>query len=251
VSYGGEKEAGMHRGNFAAVAMMLVGLPLGAQTSKPAHYLSKADHRCRATLADGTPYEAWNRVIATEWDGQPLYVKVRAYYKPGSGELLWRSTGLSEKAYRGDLQGTSPMVRDRCAEPYGHILVLQDGEWADFWAERGRVVVYHCDLKFKTRGEVWDYLKQHWRDGTDDANPSTKWGLEILLYDQLGAGFFRPKKLEFDARPYSYDSLVSVKKNGNTWELIIRGADEPSRAIVLLDHRFKIAKVAKDAAASP
>jgi hypothetical protein len=232
--------------NVVTVALMLTGFALGAQMDSSPHYLSAADQVCKKALEDGTPYEGWNRVIRTEWDGQPLYVKVRAYYKPGSGELLWRSTGFSENAYGSDLKEASLIGRGSCEEPYRHILLLHGGEWADFWAERGRIVIYHCDLKFKARDKVWDYIAQHWRDGADDPNPSTKWGLEILLYDQLGHKFFRPKKLESDARPYTYDSLVSVKKWGQLWELVVRGADEPSRATVLLDSNFKLVKVTKD-----
>jgi uncharacterized protein (DUF924 family) len=83
----------------------------------------------------------------------------------------------------------------------------------DFWAERGRIVVFNCNLKFDTREKACDYIAQHWRDADDDPDARRKWPSEILVYDQLGREFFRPKRLEFDARPYSYNSAGSVKKS--------------------------------------
>jgi hypothetical protein len=106
--------------------------------------------------------------------------------------------------------------------------------------------VFHCKLKFPTRQKAWSHVAAHWRDGPDDAEPSAKWVEEISLYKQLGENFFRPKRLEFDARPYSYDPLVSAKKVDGQWKLEIRGADEPNRAIVLLDSDFKLLGVTKN-----
>jgi hypothetical protein len=230
---------------FVAAVLIVTALPLSAQTSKSG-YLSGSDHVCKATLADGTPYEVWDRVLLKEWEGQPLYVKVRAYYRPGSGEIFWRSTGYSKTGYANALKESPKKAGMSCEEPYRHIVVLQDGEWADFWAERGRVVVSHCNLKFSSREKAWVYIEQHWQEGADDPGPSTKWVSEILLYDQLGREFFRPKKLEFDARPYMYDSLISVKKVGANWELEIKGADEPNRATVLLDREFRVIKATRN-----
>jgi hypothetical protein len=50
------------------VALMLMAMPASAQSSN-ARYLRDADHVCRATLADGTAYEVWKRVLVTEWEG--------------------------------------------------------------------------------------------------------------------------------------------------------------------------------------
>ena len=197
-------------------------------------------------MPDGTSYEAWDRVFLTSWMGQPLYVKVRAYYRPGSGEFLWRSAGLSKTGYAHALKENSGKERTSCEEPRSHILLLQDGEWADFWAQGGRITVFHSNLKLHTREKVWSYIAQHWQDGSDDPHPSAKCALNILLYDQLGSEFFRPKSLEFDARPYTYDPLISAKKVGSNWEVGIKGADEPNRAIVLLDREFKVIKVTKN-----
>jgi hypothetical protein len=62
-----------------------------------------------------------------------------------------------------------------------------------------------------------------------------------------GREFFLPKRLEFSAQPYGYNSLGSVKKVGSNWELEIKGADEPNRATVLLDSEFKLVNVTKNA----
>jgi hypothetical protein len=42
-------------------ALILMAMPLSAQTSKP-EYLSNPNHVCKATLADGTAYEHWQRI---------------------------------------------------------------------------------------------------------------------------------------------------------------------------------------------
>jgi hypothetical protein len=38
-----------------------------------------------------------------------------------------------------------------CQDAPGHIVIFKDGEWVDFQAERGRIVVFYCNLKFGTR----------------------------------------------------------------------------------------------------
>jgi hypothetical protein len=50
------------------------------------------------------------------------------------------------------------------------------------------------------------------------------------------------QRLEFDARPYSHNSLGSVKRAGSNWELEIIGADEPNHGAVLLDSELKLVK---------
>jgi hypothetical protein len=201
---------------------------------------------CKHTLTDGTPYEVWDRILVTDGKGQTLYVKLSAYYRPGSGEFLWRSLAYSEKAYTSDLKNSFKQRVYSCEEPYRHIVLLQEGEWADFAAYNGSIRVFHCNLRFASLEKAWAYVREHWQDGVDDPAPSTRWGEEILLYEQLGDDFFRPKRLQFDARPFSYDSLVSVKKLGTYWELEIKGADNPNRATVLLDGNFKLLKATKN-----
>jgi hypothetical protein len=82
-------------------------------------------------------------------------------------------------------------------------------------------------------------VAKHWQDGSE---------AEILLYQQLGRDFFRPKRLEFDARPYTYDSLISAKKVDSNWKLEIKGADEPNSTTVLLDSNFRLLAVTKNPA---
>jgi hypothetical protein len=176
----------LNRSNFFPALLLLTALPPGAQAPQP-RYLPNADTVCEAALPDGTSYEAWDRVFLTSWMGQPLYVKVRAYYRPGSGEFLWRSTGLPKTGYAHALKENSGKARTSCEEPRSHILLLQDGEWADFWAHGGRITVFHCNLKLHTREKVWSYIAQHWQEGSDDPHPSAKCALNILLYDQLAA----------------------------------------------------------------
>jgi hypothetical protein len=42
---------------------------------------------------------------------------------------------------------------------------------------------------------------------------------------------------------------MSVKEVGATWEVVIKGADEPNRAMIVLDKNFKLLKVTRLAAA--
>ncbi|HTZ32206.1 MAG TPA: hypothetical protein VMH31_07100 [Methylomirabilota bacterium] len=229
----------MGRWSSLPLLLVLAASPLRAQSTK-VKYLRDTDQMCSSTLADGTAYEIWKRVLVTEWRGQPLYVRLHAYYKPGSGEFLsWNTGGMSEHAYANESK-----AGDSCELPYHHILLLKDGEWADFWASDGRVGVFHCNLKFETREKAWSYLAKHWQDGSEAK--SAKLFTEILLYQQLGYDFFRPKRLEFDARPYTYESLISVKKVDSNWELEIKGADAPNRATILLDSNFKLLRATRN-----
>ncbi len=72
--------------------------------------------------------------------------------------------------------------------------------------------------------------------------------VEIPLYKEINSDFFRPESLRFDARGYNYDPLMSVKKVGSTGEVVIKGADEPNRAMVILDENFKFLKITRLAA---
>lgn len=226
--------------------LLVMAMPLNAQSMR-ASYDYESDRMCEATLADGTHFEVWNRDLVIDLGGyeQYLHVKVHVYYKPGSGEFLWLNTGLAERVHASEVKDNSKKAAASCEEPYHHILILQDGEWADFWAENGKITVFHSSLKFETRDKAWSYIREHWQDGPDDPVAQAKWVAEILLYQQLGPAFFRPKRLEIDARPYTYDSLNSVKKVGSNWEVAIKGADEPNCATVLLDSNFKMLAVTK------
>ena len=235
----------MHRWTNLTALFLVAGFPLRAQTAAP-RYLADVDRICKASLANGMDYEVWDRVFVSEWEGKPLYVKVHAYYMPETGEFLWKSTGLSEHGYESEPKEKPKKRGGACKETYRHMVLLEEGEFADFWAERGRIVVFHCSLKFDTREKAWSYVAEHWQDAADDARPTAKWVVEILVFSQLGYEFFRPKSLLYDARPYTYDSLVSAKKKGTNWELELKGADEGNRATVLLDRKFKLISVTKN-----
>jgi len=231
---------------LAALIVMLA--PLDAQTSKPT-YLSDSDHMCKARLTDGTDYEVWDRLLVTESNGKPSYWPVRGLYRPGSGEFLWRAgLGFSDKEQTIQMMekfqkgGVCPEDKEH------HVLLLQDGEWIDFEASGGNIAVFHSNLKFQTREEAWSYVAQH-RQDADYAlvgGPSRKFVEVINISQQLGADFWRPKRLEFSAQGYFYNSLGSVKRVGQNWELQIKGADEPNRATVLLDNKFKLLAVTKN-----
>jgi len=232
--------------SLAALILMLE--PLSAQTSKP-RYLPESDHMCKATLADGTQYEMWDRLLVTEWQGKPSYLPVRGLYRPGSGEFLWRtSVGFSDKEHA-IVMMEKPQKSGACPEdPQYHVLLLQRGEWIDFWSWNGDVEVFHSNLKFHTREEAWSYVAEHWQDADTVlvGGASTKFVEVINLYQQLEADFFRPKRLQFAAQGYFYNSLGAVKKMGQNWELEIKDADQPNRATVLLDNNFKLLAVTRD-----
>jgi hypothetical protein len=231
-------------------ALVLMSMSLSAQTSKP-KYLSDSDHMCKATLANGTAYEVWDRLLLTKWNGKPSYLPVRGLYRSGSGEFLWRtSVGFSDQEHAIEMM-EKPQKGGACPEdPQHHILLLQDGEWIDFLASNGNVTVFHSNLKFHKREEAWSYVAEHWQDGQFGifGGGSTKFVEMTTINQQLGSDFFRPKRLEFAAQGYFYNSLGSVKKVGQHWEVEIKGADEPNRATVLLDSNFKLLSVTKNPA---
>jgi hypothetical protein len=242
----------MSRWGSLPLALLLLACPICAQSSS-ARYLRDWDHMCKATLADGTDYEEWQRMLMGEWRGQPLYLKLRAYYKPGSGEFLsWHTGGMSEHGYASEPKEHPAKWGAPCEVPNNHnlwnkhIVLLKGGEWADFWASNWMVTVFHSKLKFDTQEKAWSYVAKHWQDGLD--GQSANWFTDFRLGAQLGRDFFRPKRLKFDARPYTYDSLVSATKVGSNWKVEIKGADEPNTATVLLDSNFKLLEVKKNPA---
>jgi hypothetical protein len=184
----------------------------------------------------------------TERQGKPSYLPVRGLYRPGSGEFLLRaSVGFVDKE-QAIVMMEKPQKSGTCPEDRQyHILLLQDGEWIDLRASNANVEVFHSNLKFHTREEAWSYVAEHWQDADHFAGgPSTKFVEVINLNQQLGSEFFRPKRLEFAAQFYFYNSLGSIKKVGQNWELEIKGADEPGRATILLDSNFKLLAVTKN-----
>ena len=233
--------------------LILLTLPIGpsrAQTASP-RFLPEYTHMCNETLADGTHYQRWSRLFVTQWKGQKTYVDVRAYYKLGSGEFFWQAGGLSEQSFNVGFKPNANKAAN-CAELRDHVIFLHDGKWDEFWSWNGAILIYHSDLKFDSLEKAWSFVTEHWQEtdpiatrrGSLESN--SRWVDRIYL-DQLEGDFFRPKALKFDARPYVYNSLASVKRLAPNWELEIKGADEPNRATVLLDANFKLLSVTKHA----
>jgi hypothetical protein len=232
---------------FAPFAICLVpwlSLPIQAQSPK-AKFLEGRLEVCEARLADGTPYNVYGRALKARRKGEDVYADLQAYYMTSSGEFLWRETIYSEQGYLTTLKERSNQPRHLCNDSYHHIVQLRDSEWADFSAEDDRITAFHSDLRFPSIERAWRYVSEHWEDGSWDAFRSTKWCEWTSLYNELGHDFFRPERLRLDARPFSYDSLLSATKVGSNWELEIKGADDPNRALVLLDRNFKLLKVTR------
>jgi hypothetical protein len=132
--------------------------------------------------------------------------------------------GFTDKEHAIEMMWKSP--KDGiCPENSEHILLLQGGEWTDFVAWNGNNTVFHSNLKFHTREEAWSYVAEHWQDADTflvGGNTSKNFVEKINLDKQLGADFWRPKRLEFSAQGYVYYSLGSVTKVGQNWELRVR-----------------------------
>jgi hypothetical protein len=224
------------------VAWLVLALPLRSQAPK-ATLVAGTDQTCPAQLPDGSNYEIHFRTLKARWKDRDVFVLVNAYYKPGSGEFLYYSTIISKEGYLRDFKEVWARART-CKPIEGHTVLLEDREWADFWAS-SRLDVYHSALQFVTIGEAWQYVSTHFEECQSG---STKCWEEIPVYKQLPEMFFRPESLRWDARPYFYNSLVSAKKAEFTWEVVIKGADEPNRALVILDQNFKLVKITRFAA---
>ena len=239
----------MKLAKITIAAIFFFGLPLHAQTPN-ATLVPGTDQTCPAKLADGTNYEFHRRVLKGSLRGQPVFVIVRAYYRPGSGEFLFFSDVESEAGYLRDVKGQPAPACGHA--PDFHITLLESGEWADFWATNAnpRITVFHSSLRFPSIAEAWQYVSTH-LDECQVGAASSKCPEEIPLYKELGGDFFRPERLRFDARPYMYNPLVSAKRVGATWQVEIKGADEPNRALVTLDEHFKLLSVTRFSANAP
>ena len=241
----------MRKAILISVCLMLSACLRARVPSPQAPFLPGTVKVCKAHLADGTAYDVYIGVLKASLRGEAVYVDVRAYYMPGSGEFLWWEDILSEHGYRTTTEKERSDSLERVCNPSVHKVQLRDSEWADFWAESGNITIFHSDLKFASIERAWEYVAEHWHDAPREVARSTKWCENINLYTApaakqvLGHDFFRPERLRYDARPYLYASLRSVRKVGTNWELEISGADEPNRAIVLLDKHFKLLKVTK------
>jgi hypothetical protein len=228
-------------------AVVLLGFagasfPLFGQTApvQKATFLSKNDPLCFSQLPTGQKYEyQWRAFRWMEHDGE-MYSGAIAYYAPDSGAFLWVA-GIATTN-----RSSANAGHFACTAKFMDFLVLQDGEWAAFSAMNADIRVYHSRLRFRSINAGWDYVARHPNDMTWLSGQRVA---SVSLYKDLGFDFFRPESLRFDARPYSYPSLLSVTKVGAIWQLNVKGADPPNRAIVYLDSGFRLMKVIKDPAA--
>ena len=220
--------------------------PLPVPAERPgAKFLDQKIEVCHARLSNGKAYDVSVRWLKAREHDKDLYLDLEAYYMPRSGEFLWRETGYSEQAYATIIREQPNRSKSLCDDSSRHIVLLQDSEWADFWALDDRVTVFHSNLRFPTIEKAWQYVSEHWEEGRWDMFRSTRWCTWISLHEKLGEDFFRPESLRSDARPFSYNSLLSARKVGSNWQLGIKGADEPNRALVVLDGNFKLLRVTR------
>jgi hypothetical protein len=211
-------------------------VPVHSESAK-ATLVAGTDQTCPTQLPNGTSYEVHVRTLKANWKNRVVFVTVKAYYKPDSGEFFYESAIISKEGYLRDFRQRP--IRT-CKPTEGHIVLLENGEWADFSASN-RLDVYHSTLQFATIGKAWQYVSTHFEE-------CQKCWEEIPLYKELPEMFFRPESLRWNARPYFYNSLISAKKAGSTWEVVIKGADEANRAVVILDENFKLVKIIRFAA---
>jgi hypothetical protein len=127
------------------------------------------------------------------------------------------------------------------AAKFFHFLLLQDGQWVAFAAINSGIRVYHSDLRFQSISSGWDYVAEHPEEMSSFSDG--RWVEFVSINKELGSDFFRPESLRFDARPFVYDPLAAVTKVNAHWQLEVKGADEPNRALVYLDGNFKLIKV--------
>jgi hypothetical protein len=225
-------------------ACVVLVFPLHAK--RKAIFLSGKEQTCLSGLPSGQKYQMQRRVFRWSQNDGDVYTDAVAYYALGSGEFFWWGQGYTnvDKEYLNNLKKTGKLD---CGAARHDILELQDGEWTDFYAENGSIHVFHSRLRFPSIKEGWQYVAEH-PEETAAWLGSGKWLAVISIYKELGDDFFRPEKLRLDARAYNYDSLVSATKVGSTWQLEIKGADEPNRAEVLLDSTFRLVKVTRTVA---
>lgn len=223
------------------VAFLLLTSPGYAKPK--ATFLRGTKHTCTAKLASGQPYEVQYRDYHWNRNGSDVYTGAVAYYLEGSGEFLWWGASFTRDGYFQYGRNAKTDLKPDCKAPRRDLLELRDGELADFFALNASIQVLHSNLRFSSIEKGWKYVAEH--PGETSGSLGGKWFSSVSLYKELGDDFFRPERLRFDARPYVYDSLAGVKKVGSVWQVEIKGADEPNRAVVVLDSNFKLVKVTR------
>lgn len=231
----------MTRSYVLLSVLLILAWPL--QASQKAKFLPHSKQTCTSRTVNGREVKIQYRAFHWMDQGKDVYTSAVAYYAPGSGEFLWWGDGFTTKeAYLRNMNTADPY----CAGRRRDTVLLEGGELVDFLAGNGEIHIFHSNLKFPSIDKGWEYVAEH----PDETSSwfGGKWMEVISLYQQLGGDFFRPERLRFDARPYSYDSLAAASKVDSTWQVEIKGADEPNRALVVLDDHFKLVKVTRMAA---
>lgn len=230
----------MTRSQVLLSTLLLLALPVHA--SQRAKFLPHTRQTCVSRSANGLEYRIEYRGLRWTDQGKDVYTSAVAYYAPGSGEFLWWG-GAASTTKGAFLRNEGTGSKTLCTAKRRDIALLEDSEWADFYAQNGEIHIFHSSLKFPSIEKGWEYVAEHpeetssWLGG--------KWIEVISLYKHLGDDFFRPEKLRFAAQGYFYDSLAGATKVGSTWQVEIKGADEPNRALVVLDSNFKLVKVTR------
>jgi hypothetical protein len=218
--------------------------PLGQPTpTRKATFLKEKEQSCESRLATGRKYEFQFRTFRWTRNNTEMYTSAVAYYAPSSGEFLWVPAGgvMTKEQYFSF--GNEGKFACSAAAKFFHFLLLQDGQWVAFTAIDSGIRVYHSDLRFQSISSGWDYVAEHPEEMSSFSDG--RWVEFISIYKELGRDFFRPERLRFDARPFVYDPLSAVTKVGSHWQLEVKGADEPNRALVYLDGNFKLTKVVR------
>ena len=203
-----------------------------------ANFVPGTKHACNLHLATGQPYVLQYRTFRWKKDDVEIYTTAVAYYASASGEFLWQGSDYAPDEYfRYGKKSSKP----NCTDTRPGTLLLQDGEWANFWRVNSGLWVFHSNLRFRSIERGWQYVTEHPNESSSKLNG--KWVVSIELDKVLGSDFFRrPERLLYDARPYMFRPLIGARKVGSTWELQIQGTDD--RALVVLDKNLRVVKVA-------
>jgi hypothetical protein len=224
------------------LALLSVTVGSFSLRAAPPTYLPGADISCQGTLPDGINYTAYGRILKTSYRDQTVYVDIRAFYKPGSGEFMWFGPAFSEKAYQTSVKDKPRVAEELCQPRYPHLLILKDQEWVEFLPSGDKLQVLHCNLRFPTIALAWQYVARYW----DEAAYSFQhWSTWVPLSKDLGDDFFRPKDLKNSGEPYTYDFIVGAKKTSDAWEVEIKSADGNRHALVTLNVNLQFLKVTK------
>lgn len=232
------------RRNAGAIVATCVILSLALHAAKTqAKFLPGKPQICKSHLADGQPFTMQRRSLVRKQNDRDVFTDAVLYYAPRAGAFFWRGQGYTNYTKEDYLKNVIDNGKLDCGAKRMDVLLLQDGEWTDFFAQDSELHIFHSGLRADSLKQAWRYVAEH----PDESSSwfGGKWLVLVSLREELGADFFRPENLRLDARPYSYNSLEGVHKINSGWQVEIRGADPPNRAWVLLDSDFHLLKVTR------